>query len=93
MILSERLDYYEGRIMNWDITVGHFKQTYGRYLQRVGGQFENRKLVMEGERAEYAGRLQMRYGSLKHRALWNLAPARVHTEESNPPESERVRNS
>ena len=76
--------------MNWDITIGHFKQTYGRYLQRVGSQFENRKLVMEGERAEYAGRLQMRYGTLKHRELWNLTSSRVRTEVPDQQESGRL---
>lgn len=66
--------------MNWDITIGHCKQTYGRCLQSTGSRFGNRKLVLNGERSEYAGRLQIRYGTLKHQALWNLTPARAESE-------------
>ncbi len=69
--------------MNWDITIGHCKQIYGRRLQRVGAQLDSRKLVLEGERAEYAGRLQIRYGTLKHQALWNLSPSQIHNEDAN----------
>lgn len=72
--------------MNWDITIGHCKQVYGYYLQRVGARLDHRKLVLEGERAEYAGRLQMRYGTLKHQALWNLTPSRLQEENTNQPE-------
>ena len=57
--------------MNWDISLGHLRQWYGRSLQRVGTRFENRRLVMSGERAEYRGRLQVRYGAVKHQAQWN----------------------
>lgn len=69
--------------MNWDITIGQVKQTFGRSLQRVGSRFAKRRLVMQGERAEYAGRLQMHYGMLKHQALWNVAPARIRNANSN----------
>ncbi len=64
--------------MNWDITIGQCKQSYGRYMQRIGSRMGNRKLVMDGERAEYSGRLQMRYGTLKYQALWNLSPSPIH---------------
>lgn len=63
--------------MNWDITIGQCKQHYGRYLQQFGSRIGNRKLVLNGERAEYSGRLQMRYGMLKHQALWNLGPSPI----------------
>ena len=67
--------------MNWDISIGHFKQLYGRLLQRIGTRIGSRKLVLTGERAEYAGRLQMRYGALKHQAQWNPAPLRMRRDE------------
>ena len=79
--------------MNWDITIGHCKQMYGCYLQRFGSQFGNRKLVLNGEQAEYAGRLQMRYGTLKHQALWNLTPSPIHGEDKNSQELGSARNS
>ena len=73
--------------MNWDITIGHSKQAYGRSIQWIGSQIGNRKLVLSGERSEYSGRLQMRYGMLKHQAFWNLAPnltaSRILGESSN----------
>gem|GEM_PF-6730316 len=28
-------------------------------------------MVMSGERIEYSGRLQVRYGAVKHQAQWN----------------------
>lgn len=68
--------------MNWDITIGQCRQVYGRCLQRLGSQSGNRKLVLNGERSEYAGRLQMRYGTLKHQALWNLTPSPLHSEDA-----------
>lgn len=61
--------------MNWDISIGQCKRIYGRLLQDVGGRLGRRALVLRGERSEYAGRLQMRYGTLKHQALWNLTPS------------------
>lgn len=56
--------------MNWDISIGHTKQFSGRLLQFAGRQLASRKLVLQGESIEYAGRLQMRYGLLKHQAQW-----------------------
>lgn len=79
--------------MNWDVSIGRCKQIYGRYLQRTGSQFGNRKLVLEGERAEYAGRLQIRYGSLKHQALWNLTPTRTGGDASNRQELGKAKKS
>ncbi len=67
--------------MNWDITIGQCKQSYGRYLQRLGSRMGNRKLVLSGERSEYSGRLQMRYGTLKHQALWNLSPSPIRVDD------------
>ncbi len=66
--------------MNWDITIGRCKQSYGRCLQRLGIRMQNRILVLNGERAEYSGRLQMRYGTLKHQALWNLGPSPIRSD-------------
>jgi uncharacterized protein YjbJ (UPF0337 family) len=60
--------------MNWDISTGRFKQSYGRVLQSLGRYLARRGLVLEGEALEYAGRLQMRYGMLKHQVQWNHAP-------------------
>ena len=57
--------------MNWDITIGHCKQTYGRLLQSVGQRTDRRRLVLDGERLEFSGRLQARYGMLKHHVQWN----------------------
>ncbi len=57
--------------MNWDISIGRYKLACGRALQFVGGRLGNRKLILDGEAMEYAGRLQMRYGMLKHEAQWN----------------------
>ena len=75
--------YYEGRMMNWDISIGQCKRMYGRLLQQLGGRFGSRKLVLNGERSEYAGRLQMRYGTLKHQALWNLTPSPMRGESAD----------
>lgn len=66
--------------MNWDISIGQCKRIYGRLLQDLGGRLGRRGLVLRGERSEYAGRLQMRYGMLKHQALWNLAPSPARKE-------------
>ena len=60
--------------MNWDISTGRFKQSYGRVLQTLGKHLSQRKWVLDGEALEYAGRLQMRYGMLKHQVQWNHAP-------------------
>jgi hypothetical protein len=62
--------------MNWDISTGRFKQSYGRILQMVGRHLARRSLVLDGEALEYAGRLQMRYGVLKHQVQWNHVPLR-----------------
>lgn len=69
--------------MNWDMSIGRCKRTYGRLLQQLGGRFGSRKLVLNGERSEYAGRLQMRYGALKHQALWNLTPSPMRDESAD----------
>ena len=63
--------------MNWDISIGQGKQLYGRVLQAVGQRFDRRKLVLTGERIEYSGRLQSRYGVLKHNVQWGPAMARI----------------
>jgi uncharacterized protein YjbJ (UPF0337 family) len=57
--------------MNWDISIGRYKQVYGRVLQAVGKRFSQRRMILNGEALEYAGRLQMRYGILKHQVQWN----------------------
>ncbi len=69
--------------MNWDITIGQCKQSYGRCLQRLGSRMGNRNLVISGERAEYSGRLQMRYGTLKHQALWNLSSSPIRSDDEH----------
>ncbi len=74
--------------MNWDISIGYCRQAYGRVVQALGRRFESRAMVMTGERIEYAARLQIRYGVLKHQAQWNApgmrwpsdtTPARLRT--------------
>ena len=62
--------------MNWDISIGQGKQVYGRVLQDLGKRFDKRAMVLEGERIEFTGRLQMRYGLLKNEVQWGprLAP-------------------
>jgi uncharacterized protein YjbJ (UPF0337 family) len=57
--------------MNWDISIGHCKQIYGRLLQAAGQRLDRRRLVLDGERLEFGGRLQARYGMLKHHVQWN----------------------
>ena len=79
--------------MNWDITIGRCKQYYGRYLQWLGERIEKRKMVLDGELTEYAGRLQIRYGTLKHQALWNLAPSRAQGEPARQNELVSVKES
>ncbi len=63
--------------MNWDITIGQGKQFYGRVLQDLGKRLDRRALVLEGERVEFTGRLQMRYGLLKNEVQWGPRLARI----------------
>lgn len=63
--------------MNWDISIGQCRQVYGRVLQAIGQKFDRRKLVLNGERIEYSGRLQTRYGTLKHHVQWGAELARI----------------
>ena len=56
--------------MNWDISIGRSKEGLGRMLQRLGARFARRQWVLEGEAMEYSGRLQTRYGLLKHQVQW-----------------------
>lgn len=63
--------------MNWDISIGHCKQTYGRLLQALGQRLDRRRLVLDGERLEFGGRLQARYGMLKHHVQWNAGPMQL----------------
>jgi uncharacterized protein YjbJ (UPF0337 family) len=66
--------------MNWDISMGTVRQLYGRALQRLGSRLGDRGLVLAGESHEYAGRLQARYGALKHQVQWNLRPIPIKQE-------------
>ena len=68
--------------MNWDITIGHGKQIVGRVIQSFGRRYDRRRLVLGGERLEYAGRLQMRYGVLKHQVQWNAGLVRIRRQPS-----------
>ena len=63
--------------MNWDISIGHGRQVCGRVMQAVGKRFDRRALVLEGERIEFKGRLQMRYGLLKNEVQWGPSLARI----------------
>jgi uncharacterized protein YjbJ (UPF0337 family) len=63
--------------MNWDISMGSARQLYGRMLQRVGSRLGDRRVVLSGEAHEYAGRLQARYGAIKHQVQWNLQPVPI----------------
>ncbi len=63
--------------MNWDIAIGQCKQRYGRILQGIGQRFDHRRMVMNGERLEFSGRLQARYGVLKHQAQWGQDLIRI----------------
>ncbi len=75
--------------MNWDSWIGQWKQWSGRALREVGRRFGDRRLVVEGERVESGGRMQARYGLMKHQAQWGrLAPIRVAR---SAPESRRKR--
>ena len=66
--------------MNWDISMGRARQLFGRLLQRAGTRLGDRRLVLNGEAHEYAGRLQARYGALKHQVQWNLRPIPIKQE-------------
>jgi uncharacterized protein YjbJ (UPF0337 family) len=66
--------------MNWDISMGRARQLYGRMLQQVGARLGDRRIVMNGEGHEYAGRLQARYGAIKHQVQWNLQPVPIKQE-------------
>jgi uncharacterized protein YjbJ (UPF0337 family) len=66
--------------MNWDISMGRARQLVGRLLQRVGERIGDRQLVLNGETHEYAGRLQARYGVLKHQVQWSLRPIPIRQE-------------
>jgi uncharacterized protein YjbJ (UPF0337 family) len=63
--------------MNWDISIGNCRQFCGRVLQTLGEQFDRRALVLFGEQIEYRGRLQTRYGWLKHQEQWGATLARL----------------
>ena len=63
--------------MNWDISIGRFLQSYGRVLQRLGRRLDRRPMVLDGERIEFSGRLQMRYGMVKHQVQWGPKLARI----------------
>ncbi len=66
--------------MNWDIAIGQGKQVYGRALQTLGQRFDRRRMVLKGEQIEYGGRLQSRYGALKHQAQWGAKLIRIPRE-------------
>ena len=57
--------------MNWDTSVGWCKQAHGQLLQWLGKRVAQRRLILDGEALEYAGRLQLRYGLLKHQVQWS----------------------
>ncbi len=63
--------------MNWDISIGQCKQWYGRVLQVVGRRLDRRGIVSEGERFESTGRLQARYGLVKHQVQWGAKLVRI----------------
>ncbi len=56
--------------MNWDISIGRSKEGLGRALQWLGARCGRRQWVLDGEAMEYSGRLQTRYGILKHQVQW-----------------------
>ena len=72
---------FEDFHMNWDISIGQCKQVYGRAMQALGRRLDRRSMVLEGERIEFGGRLQTRYGLLKHEVQWNPALIRVARDE------------
>ena len=78
--------------MNWDISIGQCKQLYGRALQICGQRFDRRKLVLEGERIEYSGRLQSRYGMLKHHVQWGAGLVRLPAEGAASVSGESLRS-
>jgi hypothetical protein len=71
--------------MNWDISIGQGRQLYGRMLQAFGRRFDRRQWVLTGERIEYSGRLQSRYGVLKHTVQWGPTMARIPRESGAAP--------
>ena len=73
--------------MNWDISIGRSKEGIGRSLQWLGARFTRRQWVLDGEAMEYAGRLQTRYGMLKHRVQWGNDA--LHLEAQPIPVSDR----
>jgi len=75
--------------MNWDISIGRSKQLMGRLLQTAGRRFSTRRLVLDGEAMEYAGRLQSRYGMLKHEAQWGGHPLQLRRQRIPSPPSGR----
>ncbi len=56
--------------MNWDISIGRTREAVGRTLQWLGARIARRQWVLDGEAMEYSGRLQTRYGLLKHQVQW-----------------------
>ncbi len=63
--------------MNWDISIGNGRQLCGRVLKTLGQQLDRRALVLTGEQIESRGRLQTRYGLLKHQEQWGASLARM----------------
>ncbi len=63
--------------MNWDITIGHGRQMVGRVMRAFGRRYDRRQAVLDGEQMEYAGRLQARYGVLKHQVQWSSDPSHL----------------
>jgi hypothetical protein len=57
--------------MNWDTSIGWCKQAQGQLLQLLGKRLAQRGMILSGEALEYAGRLQLRYGLLKHQVQWS----------------------
>jgi uncharacterized protein YjbJ (UPF0337 family) len=68
---------HEELAMNWDISIGNCRQFGGRALQVFGRQVDRRGLVLRGAQIEYRGRLQTRYGWLKHQEQWGVALVRI----------------
>ncbi len=63
--------------MNWDISIGHGRRVYGRVLQSIGRRLDDVQMIVEGQRAESRGRLQARYGVLKHQVQWGAQLIRL----------------
>lgn len=72
--------------MNWDTLIGRARQATGRLLQAGGERFGDRRWILRGEAMEYAGRLQTRYGLLKHQVQWGaeLTPIAIRNEPTLP---------